>query len=131
MLAVACQAVPALAEPVSSLDLENHNLTDEEIRERCAAAIRAQYEMVTTPEGRRITGCEHTYETARAAARAYRSAEQAEAKRISQGKKACDTQADCLEAGQEASESAEAAHAALEKNAAEGEQALAQLVGEE
>lgn len=127
-------ALPALAEEsVSSAELDEFNLTDEQIAERCQAAIAAKLDMVDTEDGRRITRCESTYETARSVAKNYQNAESGEASHISGAKPNCDvdtTQESCLKAGLDVADGAEAAHESLATNAAKGEETLAQLVGQ-
>jgi hypothetical protein len=132
-LALAIMALPAYAEEgVSSVELDEYNLSDEQIAERCKAAIAGKLDLITTEDGRRITTCQHTYETARAVATNYQTAEKGESDRIGQANNNCDannTQEKCLRAGDDSISGAESAHESLATNAEKGEETLAQLVG--
>lgn len=131
---MAFMALPALADDgVTSGELDEYNLSDEQIAERCKAAIAGKVDLVTTEDGRRITSCEHTYETARAVATNYQAAEKDESGKIGQAKNNCDannTQEKCLKAGDDSIAGAESAHESLATNAEKGEETLAQLVGQ-
>ncbi len=131
-LSAALSCVPAMAE-VNSAELDSYNLSDDEIASLCSAAIAQKLDMVMTSDGRKITSCQETYETARTVARSYRDAEGAALNQVNSGKVNCDgnaNQVQCLKAAEATSEAAEGAFQNLEDNAAQGEQILIKLAGQ-
>lgn len=123
--------VPCFAiEPVNSEELEDYNLTDEDIASRCASAIAQKADLVTTDDGRRIPSCVHTYETARAVALQYRSTEHSSVQKVQSTGEECkdnNTQENCLSSGSEVAAKAIVVHQTLEDTAERGETQLQQF----
>lgn len=117
---------------VSSAELEEFKLSDEQIAERCKQAIRDKLEMVEAEDGRRIPACVHTYETTRAVAEEYSKSEKAEVEMVQKNAIGCEedgSQAKCLNAGRELASDAVRAHKALVETAVKGEERLVQVIG--
>ncbi len=120
------------AVDAESKELDNFDLSDAEITLRCRTAISQKLEMVEAEDGRRVTKCEHTYETARAVVRSYRRSEEEARMKFASKNFSCaedSTQESCLKAGRAAALEAMKAHQAMESTASEGEDRLVQLVG--